>query len=46
MLDARDCLIGANEVLTAVVGVKNMMAVARRDAVVVVPHELPRRSRI
>jgi mannose-1-phosphate guanylyltransferase / mannose-6-phosphate isomerase len=38
-LDAQDCLIHADEVLTAVVGAKNMMVVASRDAVLVVPRE-------
>jgi mannose-1-phosphate guanylyltransferase/mannose-6-phosphate isomerase len=39
MLDAEDCLIHADEVLTAVVGAKDMMVVASRDAVLVVPRE-------
>jgi mannose-1-phosphate guanylyltransferase/mannose-6-phosphate isomerase len=38
-LDARDCLIHADEVLTAVVGAEDMMVVASRDAVLVVPRE-------
>src|SRR5215470_801768 len=38
-LDANDCLIHADEVLTAVVGAKDMMVVASRDAVLVVPRE-------
>jgi mannose-1-phosphate guanylyltransferase/mannose-6-phosphate isomerase len=38
-LDAQDCLIHADEVLTAVVGAKDMMVVASRDAVLVVPRE-------
>jgi len=39
MLDAEDCLIHSDEVLTAVVGAKDMMVVASRDAVLVVPRE-------
>jgi mannose-1-phosphate guanylyltransferase / mannose-6-phosphate isomerase len=39
MLDAQDCLIHADEVLTAVVGAKDLMVVASRDAVLVVPRE-------
>lgn len=38
-LDSQDCLIHADEVLTAVVGAKDMMVVASRDAVLVVPRE-------
>ncbi|MBV8753433.1 MAG: mannose-1-phosphate guanylyltransferase/mannose-6-phosphate isomerase [Hyphomicrobiales bacterium] len=38
-LDAQDCLIHADDVLTAVVGAKDMMVVASRDAVLVVPRE-------
>jgi mannose-1-phosphate guanylyltransferase / mannose-6-phosphate isomerase len=38
-LDARDCLIHADEVLTAVVGAEDMMVIASRDAVLVVPRE-------
>jgi mannose-1-phosphate guanylyltransferase / mannose-6-phosphate isomerase len=38
-LDAQDCLIHADEVLTSVVGAKDMMVVASRDAVLVVPRE-------
>jgi mannose-1-phosphate guanylyltransferase/mannose-6-phosphate isomerase len=38
-LDARDCLIHADEVLTTVVGAKDMMVVASPDAVLVVPRE-------
>jgi mannose-1-phosphate guanylyltransferase/mannose-6-phosphate isomerase len=38
-LDAQDCLIHADEVLTAVVGAKDMMVVASRDAVLVAPRE-------
>src|SRR5215470_6490593 len=39
MLEAQDCLVHADEVLTSVVGVKDMMVVASRDAVLVVPRE-------
>jgi len=39
MLDAEDCLIHADDVLTAIVGAKDMMVVASRDAVLVVPRE-------
>jgi mannose-1-phosphate guanylyltransferase/mannose-6-phosphate isomerase len=39
MLDAENCLIHSDEVLTAVVGAKDMMVVASRDAVLVVPRE-------
>ncbi len=38
-LDSEDCLIHADDVLTAVVGAKDMMVVASRDAVLVVPRE-------
>src|SRR5262249_42514165 len=38
-LDAQDCLIHADDVLTSVVGTKDMMVVASRDAVLVVPRE-------
>jgi mannose-1-phosphate guanylyltransferase / mannose-6-phosphate isomerase len=38
-LDAQDCLIHADDVLTSVVGAKDMMVVASRDAVLVVPRE-------
>src|SRR5262249_47172788 len=38
-LGANDCLIHADEVLTAVVGAKDMMVVASRDAVLVGPRE-------
>jgi mannose-1-phosphate guanylyltransferase / mannose-6-phosphate isomerase len=38
-LDAEDCLIHADEVLTTVVGAKDMMVVASPDAVLVVPRE-------
>jgi mannose-1-phosphate guanylyltransferase/mannose-6-phosphate isomerase len=38
-LDAQDCLIHADDVLTAVVGAKDMMVVASRDAVLVAPRE-------
>jgi mannose-1-phosphate guanylyltransferase / mannose-6-phosphate isomerase len=39
MLDAQDCLVHADDVLTSVVGAKDMMVVASRDAVLVVPRE-------
>jgi mannose-1-phosphate guanylyltransferase/mannose-6-phosphate isomerase len=39
MLDAQDCLVHADEVLTTVVGAKDMMVVASRDAVLVAPRE-------
>jgi mannose-1-phosphate guanylyltransferase / mannose-6-phosphate isomerase len=38
-LDAQDCLVHADAVLTAVVGAKDMMVVASRDAVLVVPRD-------
>jgi mannose-1-phosphate guanylyltransferase / mannose-6-phosphate isomerase len=38
-LGAQDCLIHADDVLTSVVGAKDMMVVASRDAVLVVPRE-------
>jgi mannose-1-phosphate guanylyltransferase/mannose-6-phosphate isomerase len=38
-LDAQDCLIHADGVLTAVVGAKDLMVVASPDAVLVVPRE-------
>jgi mannose-1-phosphate guanylyltransferase / mannose-6-phosphate isomerase len=38
-LDAQDCLIHADQVLTSVVGAKDIMVVASRDAVLVVPRE-------
>jgi len=38
-LDAQDCLIHAEDVLTTVVGAKDMMVVATRDAVLVAPRE-------
>jgi mannose-1-phosphate guanylyltransferase/mannose-6-phosphate isomerase len=37
--DAQDCLIYAEEVLTAVVGVKDLMVVASPDAMLVLPRE-------
>ena len=39
MFDARDCLVHAEEVLTAVVGAKDLVVVASPDAVLVVPRE-------
>ena len=39
MVDARDCLVHAEEVLTAVVGARDLMVVASPDAVLVVPRE-------
>jgi mannose-1-phosphate guanylyltransferase/mannose-6-phosphate isomerase len=39
MVDARDCLVHAEEVLTAVVGAKDLVVVASPDAVLVVPRE-------
>jgi mannose-1-phosphate guanylyltransferase / mannose-6-phosphate isomerase len=39
MLEAQDCLVHADGVLTSVVGAKDMMVVASRDAVLVVPRE-------
>jgi mannose-1-phosphate guanylyltransferase/mannose-6-phosphate isomerase len=39
MLDAQDCLVHADEVLTTVVGAKDIMVVATRDAVLVAPRE-------
>ena len=38
-LDSQDCLIHADDVLTTVVGAKDMMVVASRDAVLVAPRE-------
>jgi mannose-1-phosphate guanylyltransferase / mannose-6-phosphate isomerase len=38
-VDAQDCLIHAEEVLTAVVGAKDLMVVASPDAVLVVPRD-------
>jgi len=38
-LGAKDCLIHADEVLTTVVGAKDMMVIASPDAVLVVPRE-------
>jgi len=38
-LDARDCLIHADEILTAVIGANDLMVVASPDAVLVVPRE-------
>jgi mannose-1-phosphate guanylyltransferase / mannose-6-phosphate isomerase len=39
MVDARDCLVHSEEVLTAVVGAKGLVVVASPDAVLVVPRE-------
>jgi len=39
MVDAQDCLVHAEEVLTAVVGAKDLVVVASPDAVLVVPRE-------
>ena len=38
-LDARDCLIQADDILTAVIGVEDLMVVTTRDAVLVLPRE-------
>jgi mannose-1-phosphate guanylyltransferase/mannose-6-phosphate isomerase len=38
-LDSQDCLVHADEVLTTVVGAKDMVVVASPDAVLVVPRE-------
>jgi mannose-1-phosphate guanylyltransferase/mannose-6-phosphate isomerase len=38
-VDAQDCLIHAEDILTAVVGAKDLMVVASQDAVLVVPRD-------
>ncbi len=38
-LDAHDCLIQADDILTAVIGVEDLMVVTTRDAVLVLPRE-------